>query len=237
MGQNKVKLAEGFLSTEIMTRQLERFELIKVQPKSILDVSLVDNSARLSEQFLGAQVLFLDIAQGDLSSIATSSIDMVFSNVSFYVAPDQQALWDNLARVLKPAGLLMFSTLGPMTLIEIKKSAEAVGQANPLPVFEDLHNIGDALLTTGFVDPVMDAEGITLTYETFDKLTEDLPEIVKHNFDADTLKKVAPEYEAHRVDGRLQASLEIVYGHAWAPVQRTVEGEVRVSIEHLKRRR
>ena len=38
----------------------------------------------------------------------------------------------------------------------------------------DMHDLGDALVGSGFADPVMEMEQLTLTYERFDDLLRDL---------------------------------------------------------------
>ena len=43
-------------------------------------------------------------------------------------------------------------------------------------------------------------------------------------------------YEGFRRDGRLPASYEVIYGHAWAPQQRSIDGVTLVPLESLRRR-
>ena len=50
-------------------------------------------------------------------------------------------------------------------------------------------------------------------------------------------QRFAEAYEAFREDGVLPASYEVVHGHAWAPMQRRVAGETRVSFDVLRRDR
>jgi malonyl-CoA O-methyltransferase len=42
-------------------------------------------------------------------------------------------------------------------------------------------------------------------------------------------------YEALRVDGRLPASYEVVYGHAWAPEQKPLADGVAIPLESIRR--
>jgi malonyl-CoA O-methyltransferase len=95
--------------------------------------------------------------------------------------------------------------------------------------FIDMHNIGDALIAQGFADPVMDMEYVTLTYADVRDLMRDLKSIGAHNVmhgrpaalsGKSLLAKVAQGYEIYRQDGKLPATFEVVYGHAWKPQPR-----------------
>jgi malonyl-CoA O-methyltransferase len=89
-----------------------------------------------------------------------------------------------------------------------------------------MHDVGDALMRAGFRDPVMDVERLTVTHANVRELLADLKRIGAHNVAAGRTRSLTGKgrfarfeqaYEAMRVDGRLPASYEIVYGHAWAP--------------------
>jgi malonyl-CoA O-methyltransferase len=98
--------------------------------------------------------------------------------------------------------------------------------------FIDMHDLGDMLSACGFAAPVMDMELITLTYADADALLADLRATGQQNVLAErrrgltgkgVLGAMRAAYENLRRDGRLPASFEIVYGHAWKPAQRLTE--------------
>jgi len=134
-----------------------------------------------------------------------------------------------LHRVLAPGGLLMFSTFGPDTLKELRDAFRSVDRYTHVHRFIDMHDVGDALIACGFADPVMDMEILTLTYADVRELMRDLKAIGAHNVTRgrpatltgkSQLAKVAQNYEAARRDGRLPATFEVIYGHAWKPQPR-----------------
>jgi len=97
---------------------------------------------------------------------------------------------------------------------------------NHLNRFADLHDIGDMLVAAGFTDPVMEMERITLTYSDVRAVMQDLKSIGAHNATAgrapgmmgkSAWKRVAENYETLRRNGKLPATFEIIYGHAWKP--------------------
>lgn len=126
-------------------------------------------------------------------------------------------------RVLEVGGLLMFSTLGPDTLKELRASLPA-SSAEHLHRFIDMHDLGDALVGAGFSDPVMDMEMLTVTYTKLDDLFHDLRASGSTNaalsrprglVGKNHWQQMRAAYEALRRDGRLPATVEVVYGHAW----------------------
>lgn len=168
---------------------------------------------------------------GDVERLpfATASVDMVWSNLALQWVNDLPATFRELHRVLKPGGLLMFSTFGPDTLKELRAAYAGSGHTH-VNRFIDMHDIGDMLTGARYADPVIDMEPYTLTYGTVRELMRDLKAIGAHNVTGGrplslsgkgTLKAVTEAYEAFRRDGRLPATFEVVYGHAWKPLPRT----------------
>jgi len=165
---------------------------------------------------------------------AQSSIDMVWSNLALAWAPDPLAALGEFHRVLVAGGLLMFSTYGPDTLKELKASFGGEG-ARRIHPFIDMHDLGDMLIASGFVTPVMDMEIITLTYADVGALARDLrasgqtgarlarPKTLTGR---GAWQRMASAYESWRKDGRIPATIEIVYGHAW-------KGEPRIAVDKI----
>jgi malonyl-CoA O-methyltransferase len=153
-------------------------------------------------------------------------------------------------RVLKPGGLLTFTTFGPDTLVELRRAWAAADGHTHVNRFIDMHDLGDALVRSGFAEPVMDVERFTLTYAEVRDLMRDLKAIGAHNANAGrprgltgrgALARMTEAYEEYRRDGRLPATHEVVYGQAWRPAGdprgRSVGGEVVVPISQIGRRR
>ena len=163
--------------------------------------------------------------------LPAASVDLVWSNLALHCAGDPQPALKELRRVLKVGGLLMFSCYGPDTLKELK-SAFAATTVRACARFIDMHDLGDMLSACGYSAPVMDMEVITLTYADVGALLADLRATGQQNALAErrrglsgkgVLVAMRAAYEDLRRDGRLPASFEIVYGHAWKPAQRLTE--------------
>jgi malonyl-CoA O-methyltransferase len=161
--------------------------------------------------------------------IAANSLDMVWSNLAVQWCNDLPATFVELHRVLKVDGLLMFSTFGPDTLKELRLAFNGVDEHNHLNRFADMHDIGDMLVQGGFANPVMDMEYITLTYDDVRAVLQDLKTIGAHNattgrgqglMGKNAWGRLKENYERLRSNGKLPATFEVVYGHAWKPQPR-----------------
>ncbi len=161
--------------------------------------------------------------------LADASVDMIFSNLAIQWCNDLDAAFAGMHRVLRTDGLLTFSTLGPDTLKELRAASKTDAARVSVSRFFDMHDIGDALVRAGFSAPVLDVERVVLTYENAIDVMRDLKAIGAHNAadgrgrglqGRDFLKKITANYEQFRREGKLPATFEVVYGHAWKPVSR-----------------
>lgn len=160
-----------------------------------------------------------------------NSVDMVWSNLALQWCNDLPATFVEILRVLKTDGLFMFSTFGPDTLKELRIAFNGVDNNSHLNRFADMHDVGDMLVAGGFADPVVDMEFITLTYDDVRSVMQDLRTIGAHNATAgratgmlgkNAWGRVLQNYEQLRSDGKLPATFEVIYGHAWKPQARKI---------------
>lgn len=186
----------------------------------------------------GVQYACVDIEQLPFKD---ESIDMVWSNLTLQWCSDLERTFREINRVLTTDGLLMFSTLGPDTLKELRHAFAQVDQYAHVNRFIDMHDIGDLLVHNRFATPVMDMEYITLTYDDVRSVMHDLKAIGAHTVvqgrhsgltGKTKWQKVIAYYEAMRANGKLPATFEVVYGHAWKlpPRQTVVTPEIRRQI-------
>ncbi|MDP8566655.1 malonyl-ACP O-methyltransferase BioC [Methylophilus aquaticus] len=161
---------------------------------------------------------------GDIEALplATASVDMVWSNLAVQWCNDLDAALQEFRRVLRPNGLLMFATFGPDTLRELR--AAGGQQHTHVSRFIDMHDIGDALTRAGFTAPVLDVMHYTLTYDSVESVMRDLKTIGAHNATAGRargllgkgfLQQLREGYEVFRQQGKLPATYEVVFVHAW----------------------
>jgi malonyl-CoA O-methyltransferase len=158
--------------------------------------------------------------------LADSSVNLVWSNLALQWCNDLPATFVGLHCVLQTEGLVMFSTFGPDTLKELRAVFRGVDGNTHVSRFADMHDVGDMLMAAGFSEPVMDMETITLTYNDVKAVMQDLKNIGAHNATAGRApgmmgkaawQRIVEGYERYRRDGKLPATFEVIYGHAWKP--------------------
>ena len=250
------------LQREVCMRALERLDLVKLDPGAIIDAGCGTGFAAqaLRKRYPRATLIGLDIAPAMLQRsrsriprwkkwigsgrevfvcgdnerlpVRSACMDMLWSNLAFQWSSDLTVVFAECQRVLRPGGLLMFTTFGPDTLKELR--AAWAGDANiHVNRFIDMHDVGDMMIGAGFADPVMDMEYLTLTYSDVRTLMRELKALGAHNVAAGrnhgltgkrTLQEIELRYESFRRDARLPATFEVIYGHAWKPLPRMGPG-------------
>jgi hypothetical protein len=94
--------------------------------------------------------------------------------MALHLVDDPLALMQQWHRALAVDGFLMFSTLGPGSMQGLRQVYARLGWPTPHAPFVDMHDLGDMLVHTGFADPVMDQEILTLTWPDADALLGEL---------------------------------------------------------------
>ena len=253
------------LQREVEKRLLERIESQRLEPAVILDMGCGTGSAShlLATRFQRAKVIALDWAPAMLDKVviktdmqsssdlnplcadmhclpfASRSVDLVFSNLALQWSYDLPAIFREFRRVMTTDAMLVFSSFGPDTLLELKQAWRSVDDLPHVNDFPDMHDIGDELLAAGFREPVMDAERLLLDYPDVKALMCELKGLGEQNVASNRLRgltgknrmqRVLTAYEKFRRNDRYPASFEVVYGTAFAPGQgqpmKTQEGDV-----------
>ncbi|MGE4459629.1 MAG: malonyl-ACP O-methyltransferase BioC [Stenotrophomonas sp.] len=244
--------AAAVLQQEVGKRLLESLDYLEArQPQVVLDVGSgpAHATAAMKKRWPKAQVIALDLALPMLAEarkqagwwrpfsrvcadaralpLADNGVDVIFSNLCLQWVEDLPSVFAGFRRVLKPGGLLVCSTFGPETLVELR---EAFAQADDTPHvsrFVQIAQFGDALMMAGFRDPVLDRDLFTLTYDDLPALMRELKAIGatnalsgrRHTLTGRSRFNAAQAaYEPlRRADGKLPSSWEVIYAHAWAP--------------------
>jgi malonyl-CoA O-methyltransferase len=180
---------------------------------------------------------------GDMNALPLRgvAVDLVWSNLALQWVNDVPRVFAEMRRVLKVGGLITFTTFGPDTLREIRSAFARADGHTHTNRFVDMHDLGDMLVHAGFADPVMDMEQITLTYADPEALLRELKHLGATNatrgrphglMGRGRWRRMLAALEAKRREGRIPATFEVVYGHAWkGEPKRTAEGHPIVKVQ------
>jgi malonyl-CoA O-methyltransferase len=172
------------------------------------------------------------VASAEALPFRDGMLDTVVSSLVLCTVGDVPRALRELARVLAPEVLLMFSTLGPDTLKELRAAAGATR----VHEFIDMHDVGDMLVAAGFAAPVMDMEMLRIDYASGERLLEDLRASGQTNARPDRPRGLAGRAFLAEFRGRkVSASYEVVYGHAWKRERAAAEPATAKSIRIFKR--
>lgn len=268
------------LQREVASRLLEQLDAIgKHEPVRVLDLGCGPGHAAqaLHRQWPKAHVLALDFALPMLRQLgarkpwwrparrslqpvcadvcalpfADGSADLLFSSLCLQWVADLPRALTGFRRVLRPGGLLLFSTFGPDTLGELRDAFSAADAGDPVTPFAHIQQIGDALQAAGFRDPVLHRDRFTLTYPDVPTLMRELRALGANNARTDRrrglmgkarMRRVFDAYETLRRDGALPSTWEVIYAQAFAPAPgqpiRADDGELaRIPISAIPIRR
>ena len=197
-------------------------------------------TGRLQEKFLQAEVIGIDLAESMLSvarkknpavpawlcgdaeklPLASASVDVVFSSLALQWCNNLTSLFAELNLILKPGGTLIFSTLGPNTLHELKSAWQQVDNYVHVNHFISGDNVKKELLKMGFTSIQFDQQSPVLQFEKLTDLTRELKALGAHNINRGRAtgltgrQKIAAfktAYEQLRHDSLLPATYEVFY--------------------------
>jgi malonyl-CoA O-methyltransferase len=260
------------LQARVAAELLERLAAFDFTPAVVLDLGAGTGrvTRELKRRYRRALVIALDLSPGMLREarrhqlpwrrfervcadamrlpLADASVDVVFSSLMLQWCEPLSAALGEVRRVLRPEGFFAFSTFGPDTLNELRTAWASADGYNHVNRFIDVHDVGDALVHAGLMEPVLDVDRVTVDYADVLALMRDLKSIGAHNVTAGRpralagrarLERVEGAYESFRRDGRLPATYEIIYGASWGAVGRrtapAIAGEARIAPGSIRR--
>lgn len=238
----------------------ERFPAALVVAVDLAPGMLVEAGRRMGwrDRFLGgrfgrpfarvaADVHHLPLAEG--------SVDLVVSSLMLQWCDDLDAALRELRRVLRPGGLLVFASLGPDTLRELREAWAMADGGEHVNPFVDVHDVGSAMARAGFAEPVLDVDRLLRHHPDVAALMREIRQIGARNALSGRargltgrrrLEAMQRAYEARRVAAGLPSTWEIVHAAGFAPEgtpgQRTPAGaggrpgETVIPLQQLRRR-
>lgn len=194
---------------------LRRLDIVALQPNTIVEVGSATgyHLPFLQNRYPKATLIALDLhipllqfakpkaiklcAATERLPFPDHSIDLLIANLVLPWCASLNAVLQEWHRVLRPEGLLIFTSLGPNTLNQLQTAI--------IPTLTDMHVVGDALIQMGFQDPILDVEHLTFTYRDAETLAYEL-----QITDMLSKESILPAFT-----GIFPITYEVVFGHAW----------------------
>ncbi len=264
--------AEPWLHADVAQRMAERLSIIKLQPRRVLRWSdfLGGGGAALAAAYPDAEQVCVELSPPLLErssaeqkrgwwdalrrktavqvlapqDVESGQFELVWANMCLHNSADLPKTLAAWSAALAVDGFVMFSCIGPDSLVELRPIYATHGWGRPAPDWWDMHDVGDLMAEAGFADPVMDQERISLTWGDAETLLKDL-RALGGNLAPDRFagcrgkswhRQLLAALEGLRgADGRLHLSLELVFGHAFKPVPKIrLSAETSVSLEQMR---
>jgi len=231
------------LQREVGRRLLAHLDVVPIVPATVLDLGCGTGFFQpdLSARYPAATYIGLDLAPGmieyartrsscqglwlvgDAESLplATESIDIVFSSLAVQWCCNPEWFLAELARVLKPGGRCVFTTLGPDTLHELRQSWAAVDTYQHVNNFLPAEALIAAAGRVSGIELILSTKGYCMQYQRVGELLTELKSLGAHNMNRrrsagltsrKTLQGMLQAYESWRVDGLLPATYDVIFG-------------------------
>ncbi len=221
-----------------------RWTGVDADPQRLTQAQALHPTAPAWRRLLGRQEAVPRWVCADLAGtgLPAESQDLVWSSLALHWHAEPHAVLMEWWRMLRPGGLVAFATLGPGSFRELRQAVERAGERLPMLPLVDMHDHGDLLVRSGFADPVMDQETLTLTYPSPLALLQELhrcggnPAVGRASGlrGRRFLERLAAGFEQDS-DGRYRLSIEVCYGHAWRGPQQRRSQETRIPVSSLRR--
>jgi len=228
---------------QLLTLLHERFDAAQWAPTTVLDLGCGTGyfRAALRARYPRAQYVGLDIAAGMVSHareraapdcawivadaealpLASASVDLVFSSLAVQWCHRPEHLFAELARVLRPGGRCVFTSLGPRTLCELREAWAAVDARQHVNAFLPVAALHGAARRLRGLTVTLESRPFRMQYARVRDLLDELKALGAHNMNRGrpagltsrrTLQGMLEAYERQRSDGVLPATYDVIFG-------------------------
>jgi malonyl-CoA O-methyltransferase len=146
---------------------------------------------------------------------------LVFSSLAVQWCDRPEHLFAELARVLRPGGCCVFTTLGPDTLCELRAAWAAVDSHQHVNTFIPMATLAEAAKRIPGIAVKLESRALRMPYTRVRDLLDELKALGAHNMNLSrqpgltsrrALQGMLQAYEAWRTEGVLPATYDVIFG-------------------------
>jgi len=221
---------------------LEHLDSFNLPAKIVVDLGTGTgrNLSLLKQRYPDAQLMAVDLATGMLNKakqhseqhaffvagdaeqlpLADQSVDLIYANLALQWC-DPNLCFSEIARVLRPNGVVAFTSLAPLTLYELKKAWNSVDKYQHVNEFYTENEVLHAIRDAGLITEKLHQQITKLQYQDVMTLMRDLKTLGAHNVNKGrrrgltgkkALQQMIESYEQFRdEDNVLPASYDVIY--------------------------
>ena len=231
------------LQRDVGSQLLLSLDRFAADPGIILDLGCGTGSIypELQHRFPAAHYIGLDLASGMVNyardrcpddcdwvvadaeaiPLASESVNLVFSSLAIQWCYRPEHLFAELARILRPGGFCVFTSLGPGTLRELRGAWAAVDAHQHVNHFLQASQLQDAARKIPGIQLDTHSQDYRMEYQRVRDLLAELKTLGAHNMNRSrpagltgrrALQGMLLAYEEWREDGVLPATYDVIFG-------------------------
>ena len=212
----------GYLVSQLR-RDVGDFYALDIAQGMLQVAKQTGNEQNRSAQELGNSKVHYICADAEAIPLKASTVDIVVSNFAIQWCPNKSLLFEEVARVLRPGGVFVFSMPGTDTLRELKASwQKADPNHSHVNQFCGVQEIERDIINSSLVIETLKVRQHVKHYDKLQYLTCELKAMGAHNVTdgrakqltgKGTIKRLVAAYDEFRNErGLLPATWNVIYG-------------------------
>jgi hypothetical protein len=202
---------ESFIKIESSKRLVKKIEVVKISPKKIYIEGVFSRKSILEIKRL--------YPKADIKDSLSYQLDLIISNLKMHTVENIYNRLILFQKLLSRRGILLFSTIGHSTLLELKNLWKFIDSYNHINEAINIQKIGNMLLRCRFYDVVNDIDILKLSYTSIKKKFLDIKQINEPLLNFDTKKTLNGKYKLLYLFDLIRKynrtiTYEIIYTHS-----------------------
>jgi malonyl-CoA O-methyltransferase len=203
----------GFMLTELVNKQ-------QVLPYFSIALDIAEPMLSIAQQnLIKHQSITYLCADAERLPLQDQSVDIVISNLALQWCRNLADVFNDINRILKPGGIIGFSTFGAQTLQELKTAWQTVDAYQHVNDFFQAEEVSNTLRQAGFTECSLAVVNHQASYPSVYELMTELKQLGAHTVidghnpkltSKTAMQRMVAAYERQTDGGSIPATFEII---------------------------